>query len=326
MPDARRKRGQRAMTRRRLAIAGIAAFVLVDLGLVALAVTREPSGLASEAGDATLPTASVAPPEASESATPTPSPTVEAAAVPVTRHLSAVDGQTAWRADTGACTPGSAATPLTLEVSTTGGSSWVASTVTTPGAVAGVDRLQASDASTAFVVGPAGEDCSTAFTQTFSAGAAFRDYPDRLPSAWYVARSNQAVVHSPSGDRTAPCPVVVDLAVVSDSQAAVLCADRTLYRTADAAASWDAGTVVPGAVALTVDAGTFVVASVGVDGCEGTQVASTASAADAVVTPTGCSPVTSAEPGQVAVSAAAGSVWLWAGDDLAVSSDAGVTW
>ena len=53
MTDARRKRGQRARTRRRLAIVGLSLFVVVDLALVAFALTREPDGLAADADTST---------------------------------------------------------------------------------------------------------------------------------------------------------------------------------------------------------------------------------------------------------------------------------
>jgi hypothetical protein len=325
MPDARRKRGQRATTRRRLAIIGIAAFLLVDLGLVAVAVTREPSGLAADAETpAATSTPSTPTPEPVE--TPVATPTAAPDAVPTSRLLSAVDGDTAWRSEAGTCTPGSDPTPTTLEATTTGGDSWTPSTVTTPGLVAGVDRLQATDASTAFVVGPAGTSCETAFAQTFSAGAAFRDYPDRLAGAWHVARSDRAVVHSPIGDQVAPCPVVVDLAVVSDTQAAVLCADHTLYRTDDGAASWDGGTTVDGAVAVSAEVGTVYVASADAPDCAGTQISSSPATDDAPVTPVGCASATSDQPGTVALSATAGAVWLWAGETVLVSRDGGSTW
>jgi hypothetical protein len=322
MPDARRKRGQRATTRRRLAILGIAAFLLVDLGLVAVAVTREPSGLADEAGPAAPLPSSSAEETPTPSATPTEAPVV--AAVPPTRLLSAVDGDTAWRAQAGTCTPGAEPVAPVLETTTTGGAGWSATTVTTDGALTGVDRLQATDAATVFVVGPAGTDCAPAFAQTFSGGAEYRGYPDRLSAAWYVSRTATTTVHSPSGDRAAPCPVI-GLAVISDTRAGVLCGDGTIHRTTDGANSWDAGTVVGGAVALTTDAGTYLVGSLGAADCDGVAVASLAETATETV-PVGCAPATTDVPGGVAVSAAAGSLWIWAGETVLVSRDGGSTW
>ena len=326
MPDAHRKRGQRARTRRRLAIVGLSLFVVVDLALVAFALTREPDGLAADADTSapSAPVASSSTPTTTPTVTATPAPAAEAA--PLNRMISAVDGTTAWRAETGACTPDAESTPATLQTTNSAGAGWISTEVTSDAGVAGVDRLQATEAATVFVVGPAGSSCETAFAQTFTSGAAFGDYPDRLDASWYVPRSDRSVVHAPFSEQAAPCPAVVDLAVVSDTQAAVLCSDRTLFRTTDAASSWDAGTVVEGAVAIAADSGRFVVASTGVDGCDGTRVATTGSTADDVMKPAGCSAVTSDEPGSVAVSAASGSVWLWAGDDVVVSIDGGVTW
>ncbi|ROS54731.1 hypothetical protein [Frigoribacterium sp. PhB24] len=324
MPDARRKRGSRARARRRLAIVGISAFVLVDLGLVALALTREPSGLAADAQPAASP--APVPVETTAEPEPTETPTAVAEAVPPTRLLSAVDADTAWRAEAGTCTPGTPGTTPTLELTTSAGDAWAPSSVSTTGSPAGVDRLQATDAASAFVVGPSGSTCTPAFSQTFSGGAEYRNYPERLAASWYVARTAPDVVHSPSGDHEAPCPAVVDLAVVSDAQAGVLCSDRRFFRTGDGASTWDAGTVVDGAVAVTAVSGRFLVASVGAVDCDGTAVDSPATTAGATSTRVGCAPASSDTPGSVALSGGGGSVWLWAGDDVLVSADGGVTW
>ena len=324
MPDARRKRGSRASARRRLAVVGIGAFVLVDLGLVALALTREPSGLAADAGPAA--TSSAAPAEAPPAASPSATPSVQADAEAPARLLSAVDGDAAWRAEAGTCTPGTRATPPSLELTTTAGGTWTPTSVSTETSPAGVDRLEATDSTTAFVVGPAVSTCAPAFTQTFSGGAAYADYPDRLAGSWYVARTDRGTVHSPAGGRAAPCPLVIDLAVVSDAEAGVLCSDRTFFRTSDGGETWDAGTVVDGAVATTADVGTYLVASVGAADCEGTAVSVPSSTPGAAATRVGCAPATSGTPGAVALSAGTDALWLWADDTVLVSDDGGVTW
>lgn len=324
MPDARRKRGSRARTRRRLALIGIGAFVLVDLGLVALALTREPSGLAADAEPAV--TSTPLPVETTAAPEPTETPTPVAEAVTPTRLLSAVDAVTAWRAESGTCTPGTAGPSPTLELTTSAGATWSPLSVSTSGDPAAIDRVQATDAASAFVVGPAGTTCATAFAQTFSGGAEFRDYPERLAASWFVARSAPGTMHSPAGDRPAPCAAVVDLAVVSDAEAGVLCSDRRFFRTVDGADTWDAGTPVDGAVAITADDSEYLVAALGAADCEGTALEAPSATPGTVATRVGCAPVSSETPGSVALSAGGGSVWLWAGDDVLVSFDGGVTW
>lgn len=324
MPDARRKRGSRARARRRLALVGIGAFVLVDLGLVAFALTREPSGLAADAEPA-APSVPASSPTTAEPG-PTATPTTVAEAVAPTRLLSAVDAVTAWRAQAGTCTPGTTETVPTLELTTSAGAAWSPSSASTDGALAGIDRVQATDAATAFVVGPSSPTCAPSFAQTFSGGAAYRDYPERLAASWYVARTAPGTVHSPSGDRPAPCASVVDLAVVSDTEAGVLCSDRRFFRTGDGASTWDAGSVVDGAVAITASSGSYVVATSGAADCNGTALVTPQAATGATATRVGCAPASSETPGSLALSAGAGSVWLWAGDDVLVSTDGGVTW
>lgn len=322
MPDVRRKRGQRARTRRRLAVVGIGAFVLVDLALVAVALTSEPAGLAADRGPVALPS-SVA---SEQAATPTPTPTATAPALAVapTRALSAVDAETAWRSQAGTCAPDGTGDALVLESTTSGGDTWSATSVSTEASLVGVDRLQATAADTVFVVGPAGAGCTPSFAQTFTGGAEFRDYPDRLGAAWFVSRTSTSTVHSPAGDRPAPC-AVIDLAVAGDARAAVLCGDGTVHRTVDGASTWDAGTAVEGAVAVTSGADGYLVAASDVAGCDGVAISSVVDSA-VTAAPLGCAPAAIDAPGAVAVSAAAGSLWLWAGDAVLVSTDGGSTW
>ena len=324
--DKRVSRTRVARRRRRALVAGLVAFAAVDVLLVAAAVTRggssgEPGASGSSApASVTLPsdTGSPAAPETPEAS---PEPTADAAAVVApARLLSAVDSRTAWRSSRGACPAGEA--PV-LERTDDGGTTWRSVQIGTDQPAA-LDRVQAQDAATVFVVGATAGTCEPVFAQTFTSGEAFRTYPDRLAASWYVAAAYPATVHSPSGAFAAPCAVVTSLAVTDDSRAAVLCADGQLRATADGAATWGAAVPAPGVVDLTASSTGYLLAGTG-GSCEGVAVSSWA-ATGGVLTDVGCASGAAPAAGQLAVAARAGSAWLWSGDDVLVSTDGGASW
>jgi hypothetical protein len=199
-----------------------------------------------------------------------------------------------------------------------GGRSW------TPVPVDGaVLRVRATGPASAFAVIRRGPGCDLAFVEG-EAGGPWADDPPSLDVAWYLAdEGSTAAVHSPVGSRPGPCPdALVDLAPRSGVEAAVLCADGSVHRTLDAAATWAAVGAVPGAVAL-ADAGTeHLVAALGSARCaHGVEVVIAGASQ-----PVACVPAPDAAPGQVALSVAGKAAWLWAGDVVAVSRDGGRTW
>jgi hypothetical protein len=295
---------------------------VVDIVLVVLALNRT-SG-PPEGAAAVVPSAASASPEpaASEPAvtettdaapapTETPAPPAPPAGVRLARMLDAVDGATAWRATAGSCPGGTG----TVERTTDAGASW--QQVWADGQVL---RVKGSGADEAFLVVAQGEGCDPAFLQTDS-GTDWRAEPGSLPVAWHLTVD---AVHSPSGDHPGPCPgALVDLAPVTSDRAGALCADGTVHVTSDAAGSWQQEAAVPGAVALADDGDGFLLAVLGAPDCA-TGVQVVAAAAEPEVR--GCAEAPEAAAGQVAISSADGTVWLWFGQQVAHSTDGGRSW
>jgi len=315
--DKRRRRG--ALSKRPLVLAGLAAFLIVDVALVGYALSGANHGV-DEASATSAPSASAA----EETSTATPTPEIEEAALTApTRFMSAVDATVAYRASSGTCP---AATPPVIQKTTDAGSTWISSTLTTD--LASVFRVQAVDSTYAYLVGLGGVACETGLTATYTSGAGFQTYPDRVASSWYLNPQAADIVHTPVGDTAAPCATAVSLAPSNDSTAAVLCDDRTVFRTTDAGVTWDSGVAVPGAAALASTGTSYVLGAQNVEGCTGVSIVGLGAEGDAPVT-IGCSgdrPTTSADGQEITLSAAAGSVWLAIGDSVAVSLDGGVTW
>jgi hypothetical protein len=316
--DKRRRRG--AHKNRPLVLAALAAFVIVDVGLVALALTGANHDVDSDAAPL-VPTASSA---ASPEDEPTPQPTdPDEDLIAPTWFLSAVDATTAYRASAGACP---ATTPPVLQKSTDSGSTWVSAAVTTD--LASVFRVQAVDSTYAYLVGLGGESCEPGLTATYTSGVGFQTYPDRVESTWYLDPQDLTSVQSPAGQMDVPCVDPVSIAPTDDNAAALLCADRSVFRTIDSGSTWDAGSEVPGAAALASTGTSYVLAAQGVEGCTGVSIIGLGTDGDEPVA-VGCSgdrPVASAPNQELTLSAAAGTVWLAIGESAAVSLDGGVTW
>jgi hypothetical protein len=135
-------------------------------------------------------------------------------------------------------------------------------------------------------------------------------------------------VHTPSGTLEAPCDTVVALAARTDTQAGVLCSDTRVFTTPDGGSTWSSSVTIRGTVNLAVTEMGYVIATVGLPECAGVQLIAL-SVEPPTAIPTGCLPVD--EPaetmqGNVALTEAAGTLWVWAGDSLERSIDQGTSW
>ncbi|WP_348788955.1 hypothetical protein [Leifsonia sp. NPDC080035] len=313
---------------RRLAIIGLIVFVVVDIVLVIWAVTasrtpRETSGApaaaASAAGRVTASPTTPARPTATASSAPIP----VADAVAPHRLLAVLSDTTAWRARTGACP----ATPAQTEVSTDGGATWKPSDASGPTGASAIVRLTVQSDRQASAVALSAQGCNPEFIRTYVAGDNWAAYPDQLGSAWYADPKDPGKVHTPTGDKAAPCATVIGLAVGAGGDAAVLCAGHDVRTTTDGGATWGAPRTVPGGVAITTSGSGYLVAAVGAAGCAGTSVVAL-DAGSGEPTQRACVGSTAPAPVDVAIAAGFGNdaVWLWAGDATTRSTDGGTTW
>jgi hypothetical protein len=320
----------RDSSRRRLWVyIAVAVFIIADIVLILWALNSNRADATSARPASAV--VETAPPvvEPVETTSPTPHPlATDAPVTPVasSRVLAAFDATTAWRATTGAC-PDTAAAP---ELTTNGGVTWKTTDATGPAKVTALQSIMVSSAKVASMVGLAQAGCAPQFVKTFIAGDNYASYPKELDSAWYVDPANRARVHSPAGDQSAPCEVVVALASRDPKAAAVLCAKGQFFATTDAAATWSKSVALPGAIALTATGSGYLVASAGRADCTGVQVVALTDDLALAQTHSGCyplvQPVEANLPGNVAVSAADATIWLWVGDKLVRSSDNGTTW
>jgi hypothetical protein len=319
MPRPRRHVPRDSSRRRLWIYLAVIAFVIVDVLLISWALgSRTPATSATTPG----PIASFTP---QNSATPTPTPTAEAptVAVPPTRILSALDSTTAWRATTGECPA-----PASPEVTTNAGETWGTTDATAEVQITALQSLTVVSDSLIQLVGLSADDCEPQFARSFVAGEDYSLAPLLLGDQWYVDPADRGVVQAPSGSVDAPCDSVVALAARTDTQAGVLCSDTRVFTTQNGGATWVNSVPIRGAVNLAVTEMGYVIATVGLPECAGVQLIAL-SANPTTVAPTGCLPSeATAETlqGNVAISEAADTVWVWIGDSVMRSIDQGTSW
>jgi hypothetical protein len=315
--------------RRPLLIVLVSLFLLADVFLVGWALKGARAPATSAVAETTAPYtgASIEPqvsasPTPSSSALPDAGDTITTAVSPL-RVLAAFDGTTAWRTATGACP----ATPALPQVTTDSGATWKTTDATTSTKIAAVQNLVATSKTALEVVGLSIADCGPAFAKTFVSGDNYAAYPEQLGAKWYVDPATPSQVHAPTGQVAAPCAAVVSLAANSTTSAVALCADNQIFLTTNQAKTWSAAATVAGAVNVALSRTGYLVAAVGNPECAGVQIF--ASAGGATPNATGCFATDIATEnliGNVGIASAAGTLWLWVGDSIGRSTDAGATW
>jgi photosystem II stability/assembly factor-like uncharacterized protein len=156
----------------------------------------------------------------------------------------AADGAALW-ADVRDC--GSTG-PASLHRSDDGGRTWR----DMPSPASSILRIRVIDAASAWFVGT-DSSCQPHLYFTSDGGRSWQ-IKESTTGAWHRMPDPAAVqLHAPGGLRNVPCPPsarVREVTGESVRDGAVLCGDGTVYRTSDAASSWQLIGTAPGASAL----------------------------------------------------------------------------
>ncbi|MEE6296991.1 hypothetical protein [Georgenia wangjunii] len=275
--------------------------------------TPEPATTSASAGTKVPPGGTTSPEPAPDATTGAPA---QVGAQPAQRLLAASTEAVAWRASTGDCEA-----PAVLEYTEDGGATWSARE---PG-VTPVSRMKVQSGSAMFVIGGT-DGCSPTYRSTSNAGVTWSTADEYLGGSWFLLPADRTRMSAPAGEVPVPCEgEPVGLAGLDAERAAVLCTEGTLQLTSDGGSTWAAAGSTPGALALGLRPDGYVLATASPD-CAGVEVRLPDAAGAGLDDAAGCAPAAQAEPGQVAVSATWDTVWLWSGDEVLVSADAGQTW
>ncbi len=315
MRAGRGARGLGDTTRRNTLIGAAVAVVLlvvVDVVLVAMALGHTTPGAVGTPRPA--PTFGVSP-EGTPSASPTPSPSETAqgeAAGESRRLLSAVDGREAWRASSATCP----VAQVVLEHTVDGGATWTP--VTLGEDVRALWGMRATTEGLSLLEA-VGDDCAPTERTTTDDGA-----------TWKAAAAGAAGAGiTPDGVRLGsttvanPCPQPLD-AFQGSTTTVVVCDGQVEWRTGTAA--W-VDVPLGGVRGVAVDGSSYTLARIGNPECDGVQFETMTAVGVTPATPTnrvGCSDAQTEGP--IAIDRAGQAVWMWAGDEVLVSTDGGKTW
>lgn len=306
----------------RVGIIGLAAFLVIDVLLVVLALNSTRASVSGAALSPTVSTGSSQSPSGSASKSPTATTTrsttqhtvaVAASAV----GIAAVDQGTAIRFTVGSC----AKAGSSVEVTTDGGATWK----TRPTPFDAVMRIRVRADKSAFAVGAnQSSGCAPAIRQAPGLTKAWGDAV-AATDVWFRDPRKPDTVGLAKGGTGTPCQsaTVVDLSVV-DAGAGALCTTGEVL-VSKTGAQWTSAGSVSGALAVALDGKAQPYAVVpGAGSCTGLAVVQPASPATVV----GCVQVDvgGVSPGSVALSISSDSGWLRVGTQVFRADGSLTTW
>jgi hypothetical protein len=178
-----------------------------------------------------------------------------------------------------------------------------------------------------YVLGGAGKDCSIRYI-SYTKDGAIAGQTNKPQNMWYRDPKDPDRIHGPSSAEATPCKdqQVVGLASLTTSDALVPCTRGSVMVSTDSGKSWkEAGDIV-GTMAVAAGGGRFWIAGKG-ENCDGVAVRSLSLSGTRLSSDrTLCVADLSQTPGQIAIDVVGQAIWLWAGNKVEVSSDAGRTW
>jgi hypothetical protein len=237
---------------------------------------------------------------------------------PVERLLVATSSKTAWRATAGDCD-----NPGEIERSTDGGVSWKRIVRTGP---APIVQLGAEPKGNVFAIGGMRQSCKALY-MAYANDGTLTTTTDNPIDVWFPTPTNRDEINGPGRTRATPCKGhVIALAPVNLSRALLVCANGVAMSTRDSGKTWRQLGRIPKARAATAGNGRYWLARVD-EACDGVAVQSlTEGRVSLTRGRTRCAPGLDGARGQVAIDVTGGTIWLWSGNKIAISTDDGETW
>jgi hypothetical protein len=268
------------------------------------------ASLTSASREQTIPTGS------SASMNPTPS-SVPIEPAPAERLLFATSESTAWRTTVGDCD-----TPGEVERSTNGGRTW---TRVTRSGLAPIVRLGMDAGDKLYIIGGSGQSCSARYVAYADDGTVTA--PARPGDLWFPTPSNRDQINGPRDTQAQPCKShLVGVAALDIYQALVVCDDGVTLSTTDSGKRWREVEKLPRILAVAAGGGRYWVVGTA-ERCNGVVLRSlTAKNRNLGPGSARCVPAAGIASGEVALDVSGEAIWVWAGDDVQVSTNNGSTW
>jgi photosystem II stability/assembly factor-like uncharacterized protein len=225
---------------------------------------------------------------------------------------------TAWRATVGDCD-----TPGEIERSNNGGASWKRIVRTSP---APIVQLGAEPGGHVFAIGGTRKSCSYRYVAYANDGTVTAS-TTRPFNVWFPNPKDRDEINGPGDTKTTPCEGhVVGLSPLDLSRALVVCDDGAAMSTRDSGKTWRHVAEIRNTLAVAAGNDTYWLAGTAAD-CDGVTVRSlTISGASSSESVRRCAPADDVARGQVALHVIGNAIWVWAGSQARVSTDAGRSW
>jgi hypothetical protein len=236
---------------------------------------------------------------------------------PARRMLAVNSATQAWRALVGRCP-----TDPQVEVTQDGGRTWQP----TDSGLQSISRMRSYQDAAVFAVG-GDQECKPRYAAADGPEESWVANQRFLGQTWYRLPREQDRIHAPGGRLSSPCDDRLgDFAGVGLRGAAALCTDGKLRLTQDGGRRWREVTELATGRAVGADEQVFVLALRTAD-CAGVGVVLlTPGAREIDSDKVRCAPLGGGPDKGLAVAVRGQLLWLWAGDEVVVSTDRGRNW
>jgi hypothetical protein len=277
-----------------------------------------PTATSSQATRSSAPSSGVQTASAAPEASTDPTSATPTEPVPVERLLLAISIKTAWRATVGDCNK-----PGEIERSTNGGASWerIVRTGPTP-----IVSLGTEPSGEVFTVGGTRGSCSVRYVAYANDGTVTASATSAV-NLWFPSPNDRDEINGPGGTKATPCDGhVIGLAPFNLTRAQVVCDNGDVIMTRNSGKMWRQSARIPNTLAIATGSGRYWVAGVRKD-CDGVAVQSMTEKNGSLTRGrTRCALGLNVAGGQVAIGVTDGTIWLWSGNRVAISTDDGETW
>ena len=187
-------------------------------------------------------------------------------------------------------------------------------------------QLGAGPSGNVFAIGGTRQSCSYRYVAYANDGTVTASANSPV-DVWFPTPKDRDEINGPGDTKATPCEGhVVGLAPLDSSQALVVCDNGAAISTRNSGRTWRQVARIPNTLAIAAESGRYWVAGAH-EGCDGVTVQSLTEKSGSLTRGrTHCAPGLDVAGGQVAIDVIGGTIWLWSGNRVAVSTDDGQTW
>jgi hypothetical protein len=186
--------------------------------------------------------------------------------------------------------------------------------------------LGAEPSGNVFAIGGTRKSCSYRYVAYADDGTVTAS-TTRPVNMWFPNPKDRDELNGPGDTKATPCKGhVLGLAPLDSARALVVCDNGDAMSTRNSGRTWQQVGRIPNTLAIAAESGRYWVAGAD-EGCGGVMVQPLAEISGSLTRGRAhCAPGLDGASGQVAIDVTGGTIWLWSGNRIAISTDDGETW